>query len=140
MRISIVAPIFEPLGGPQPYGPTPCSWTSRAETFGLVAAEAQMAGCPVVAYRRGALPEVVEEGVGGILVEPGDEEALARAIPDARALDRSRVRASAERRLSIETTVDGYERELAAIARSVTRSQRLDVPSKVRPQRVAATH
>src|SRR5688500_14001179 len=43
------------------------------EPFGLVAAEAQMAGCPVVAYRRGALPEVVPDRVGGWLVDAAGE-------------------------------------------------------------------
>ncbi|HEV3486034.1 MAG TPA: glycosyltransferase, partial [Vicinamibacterales bacterium] len=44
------------------------------EPFGLVAAEAQMVGCPVAGYRRGALPEVVQDGVGGALVPADDED------------------------------------------------------------------
>ncbi len=91
----------------------PIAWE---EPFGLVAAEAQMAGCPVVAYRRGALPEVVEEGVGGLLVEPGDEDGLVQAIDAARGLDRGRLMASARRRLGLEAAVDAYERELSRIA------------------------
>src|SRR5207245_7096407 len=47
------------------------------EPFGMVAAEAEMAGCPVGASRRGALPEVVEEGGRGFLAEPDDVEDLA---------------------------------------------------------------
>jgi glycosyltransferase involved in cell wall biosynthesis len=86
------------------------------EQFGLVAAEAQMAGCPLVGYRRGALPEVVEEGVSGFLVEPGDEAALVEAIARARRLSRERVRASARRRLGLEAAVDAYEQVLGALA------------------------
>jgi glycosyltransferase involved in cell wall biosynthesis len=74
-----------------------------------VAAEAQMAGCPVAGYRRGALPEVVEEGVGGVLVDPDDVEALAGAIRACLKLDRRLVRASAQRRLGLEAALDRYE-------------------------------
>jgi glycosyltransferase involved in cell wall biosynthesis len=86
------------------------------EPFGLVAAEAQMAGCPVAGYRRGALPEVVEEGVGGILVDPDDIDALAGAISDCLSFDRQLVRASARRRLGLEAALDRYEVALAEVA------------------------
>ncbi len=45
------------------------------ESFGLVAREAIARGVPVLASRRGALAELLEEGGGGVLVEPGDVEA-----------------------------------------------------------------
>jgi glycosyltransferase involved in cell wall biosynthesis len=53
---------------------------SRLEGFGLAALEAMAAGKAVVASRAGGLPEVVEEGVTGDLVPPGDAGALAAAI------------------------------------------------------------
>ena len=53
---------------------------SRAEPFGTVLAEAMNAGTPVVATRVGGLAEVVDDGVTGRLVEPGDPQALAGAI------------------------------------------------------------
>lgn len=84
------------------------------EPFGLVAAEAQMAGCPVVAYRRGALPEVVPHRIGGWLVEPDDEDALVSAVYLARGLDRIAVRAQAQRHLGVGQMVDAYERALTA--------------------------
>ena len=90
----------------------PVEWD---EPFGLVAAEAQMAGCPVVGYRRGGLPEVVEQGVGGFLVSPGDLDALVAAVPAALALDRRRVRAGARRRLDVRTAAAAYEAALAAL-------------------------
>ena len=83
----------------------PVDWE---EPFGLVAAESQLAGCPVVAYRRGGLVEVVAEGVGGYLVEPGDEDGFVAAIEAARRLDRGRVRASARERLLIERCAAEY--------------------------------
>jgi glycosyltransferase involved in cell wall biosynthesis len=87
------------------------------EPFGLVAAEAQMAGCPVAAYRRGAMPEVVEEGVSGFLATPDDVHDLARAIASCRMLDRRTVRASAQRRLGLESMLNAYEAAFSEIAR-----------------------
>ena len=87
------------------------------EPFGLVAAEAQMAGCPVAAYRRGAMPEVIEEGVSGFLAVPDDIEDLSRAIVRCLTLDRSKIRASALRRLGLEAVLNGYEAALSEVAR-----------------------
>jgi len=51
-----------------------------AEGLGVVTLKAQAAGVPVVGFRAGGLPEAVADGESGTLVEPGDGEALARAI------------------------------------------------------------
>ncbi len=53
---------------------------ARAEPFGRVVAEAQCAGVPVVAFRDGGVPEIVADGETGLLVPPGDTEALAQAV------------------------------------------------------------
>jgi glycosyltransferase involved in cell wall biosynthesis len=50
------------------------------EAFGMVAVEGMAAGCPVVASRTGALPEVVLDGESGLLYEPGNVTALASCI------------------------------------------------------------
>jgi glycosyltransferase involved in cell wall biosynthesis len=55
---------------------------AREEPFGTVLAEAMAVGTPVVASRVDGLPEVVDDGVTGRLVEPGDVDALGRAVLD----------------------------------------------------------
>jgi hypothetical protein len=55
-------------------------FTSDSESFCLSILEAMCFGCPSIATRVGGIPEVVEDGVSGVLVAPGDAAALARAV------------------------------------------------------------
>ena len=50
------------------------------ETFSLVTREALQAGLPVIAARRGALPEVIQDGVNGLLFEPENADDLRRCL------------------------------------------------------------
>ena len=56
------------------------AFTSRNEGFGLTLIEAMAAGAALVASRAGAAELVVEDGVTGVLVPPGDADALAAAL------------------------------------------------------------
>jgi UDP-glucose:tetrahydrobiopterin glucosyltransferase len=85
----------------------PIDWE---EPFGLVAAEALAAGCPVIAYARGALPEIISEGETGFLISPGDIDAAAQAIVAASSLSRAACRARAQQYFSIARMLDSYQR------------------------------
>jgi glycosyltransferase involved in cell wall biosynthesis len=57
-----------------------CVQPTLAEAFGYTIAEAMACGCAVVASRVGGIPEVIEHGKSGLLVEPRDEAGLAAAL------------------------------------------------------------
>ena len=77
------------------------------EPFGLVMVEAMACGTPVAAFGVGAVPEVVEQGVGGCWVPAG--EGLAKAVQRAVELDRGRIREAAVERFDYRRMVDAYE-------------------------------
>jgi glycosyltransferase involved in cell wall biosynthesis len=85
----------------------PANWD---EPFGLVAAEAQACGTPVVAYRAGGLREIVLDGVTGYLVAPGDIDGATAALGTVSKLDRTATRRHAEAHLDIEAVLDAHER------------------------------
>jgi glycosyltransferase involved in cell wall biosynthesis len=78
------------------------------EPFGLVAIESLATGTPVIARRAGALPEIIEHGVDGFLVD--DVKEAERAVPLCRDLDRSLIRERALSRFGAERMVGAYER------------------------------
>ena len=85
----------------------PARWD---EPFGMVAAEAQACGTPVVAFRRGGLGEVVADGVTGFLVPPDDIQTAADAVGRTAGISRPACRAHAEGHLDLERSLDAHER------------------------------
>jgi glycosyltransferase involved in cell wall biosynthesis len=83
------------------------------ERFGLVLAEANAAGVPVIAMDLGSCREVIEDGVTGFLVN-GIVEAV-EAVGRVHEIDRRACRRRVEARFSIDTMVDGYERVYAGL-------------------------
>jgi glycosyltransferase involved in cell wall biosynthesis len=81
----------------------PVDWE---EPFGLVMIESMACGTPVIATRRGSVPEVVEEGRTGVIVD--DYTGMAASIELADALDPADLRRAAEERFSRGRMVDEY--------------------------------
>lgn len=77
------------------------------EPFGIVMIEAMACGTPVVAFRRGAIPEVVDDGKTGFVV--GTEDDMVKAVMRLDAIDRRACRAAVESRFTIAKMIDGYE-------------------------------
>jgi glycosyltransferase involved in cell wall biosynthesis len=85
------------------------------EPFGLSVVEAMACGTPVIAYRRGSMAEVVDEGSTGFLAH--DIESAARAVPAAAALDRRAVHARAAARFGADRMVEDYLRVYETLLR-----------------------
>jgi glycosyltransferase involved in cell wall biosynthesis len=98
---------------------------SYYETFGISAIEAMAFGMPVVGTTAGGLPEVVEDGVTGLLVPPGDPQGLAEAViqllrdPDLR----RRMGEAGRERVSSEFTVDRVVDQTLAVYERVIQNQ-----------------
>ena len=86
------------------------------EPFGLVLAEAMACGTPVAALDRGAVREVVDDGVTGIVFE--NLEQMANELPRVFDLDRRRVRERAVARFGAARMVDEYVARLSADRRA----------------------
>ena len=93
----------------------PIDWP---EPFGLVLIEAMANGTPVIAFRRGSVPEIVDHGVTGFIVDSIDEAVA--AVPLAKALDRVAIRRRFEERFSVERMARDYLALYGAVLRRGT--------------------
>lgn len=89
----------------------PIEWE---EPFGLVMVESLAAGTPVIAYRRGAVPEIVTHGVTGYVVD--DETRFRQAILDSDGISRSACRESVASRYCIERFAADYGEIYASLS------------------------
>jgi glycosyltransferase involved in cell wall biosynthesis len=83
----------------------PIDWP---EPFGLVMIEAMASGTPVLAFRHGSVPEIIDDGVTGRIVDTMEEAIV--ALPQVIALDRRRVRRRFEERFSAARMAKDYVR------------------------------
>ena len=97
------------------------------ETSSLVAMEALACGTPVIAFPSGALPEIVEHGRTGFIVD--DESEMAEAIHQAARIDPEVCRATARERFSLERTVERY----FALYRTLAKRGRADADAAIIP-------
>ena len=91
----------------------PIDWP---EPFGLVMIEAMACGTPVIAYNHGSVPEVIEDGVTGFIVQ-NEEEAVAaiRRLPE---LSRARIRRRFEERFTARRMAEDYVSLYQSLART----------------------
>ncbi len=85
----------------------PIEWD---EPFGLTAVEAMATGTPVIAYRRGALEEIIRHGETGFLVEEGERAHAAALVDDLFDIPRAHCRAHVEAHFALDEMIDAYER------------------------------
>ncbi len=84
------------------------------ETFPLAVLEAMAAGLPVISTGVGSVPEIIEDGVDGMIIESGDTGSLALSIErladnaELQAMIGARARVKAENRYSVRGMVDSY--------------------------------
>ncbi len=93
------------------YGPAkallyPIEWE---EPFGLVVTEAMACGTPVIAYRRGSMPELIEDGKTGFVVD-SNLDLLVEAMKRVDQIDRTLVRRQVEEKFSKGKMVTNYEK------------------------------
>ena len=89
----------------------PIDWP---EPFGLVMIEAMACGTPVLAFRNGSVPEVIDEGVTGFVVD--SEEEAVRKLGALLALDRGRVRRRFEERFTASRMAADYVKLYKSLA------------------------
>ncbi len=92
------------------------------EPFGLVMIEAMACGTPVIAFDWGSVREVVNDGVTGFVVNTIPE--MIRAMKKIDTLDRAQCRAWVEKKFTVQTMVDGYERVYETVLRQKLKGSR----------------
>jgi len=97
----------------------PIEWP---EPFGLVMIEAMACGTPVLAFRHGSVPEIIDEGVTGCVVDSMEEAIV--ALPQVISLDRRRVRRRFEERFSAARMAKDYVSVYRALIRSAQAEER----------------
>ncbi|TIM31284.1 MAG: glycosyltransferase family 4 protein [Mesorhizobium sp.] len=95
----------------------PIDWP---EPFGLVTIEAMACGTPVIAFRRGAVPEVIDDGVSGLIVDTAD--GAVDAVRRINGLDRAQVRRTFEERYTVERMCRDYVAIYGSLSEDITKA------------------
>lgn len=93
----------------------PIQWD---EPFGLVVIEALATGTPVIAFRRGSMPEIIEDGKTGFLVKT--TQGMTAALNKITSIERFACRKSVKQKFSLERMISDYERAFMEITKITT--------------------
>jgi glycosyltransferase involved in cell wall biosynthesis len=111
----------------------PIDWP---EPFGLVMIEAMAAGTPVIAWGRGSVPEIIDDGVSGVIVSSVEE--AVEAVPQMCRMDRRAVRDSFEKRFTASRMAADYIETFETLLQG--RSRASSVPRILSPLLPSARH
>ena len=100
----------------------PINWN---EPFGLVLPEAMACGTPVITFRSGAAPEIVQDGVSGYVVD--DVEGMARAVKMVDRLDPWQIRQYVEQRFSARAMAEAYLEAYTRVIEGHERTHKTDL-------------
>ena len=106
---------------------TPVQWE---EPFGLTTIEAMASGTPVISLRRGAAPEIIEDGVTGFVVDSIAE--MVAAVGKVDKLDRRAAREHVKKNFSLTQMVNGYESAFEEILRKKKKASRHFVREQIK--------
>jgi len=109
----------------------PANWP---EPFGLVLIEAMACGCPAIAFHAGAMPEVIEDGVTGFIVD--DEPGAIGAAAQLSKLSRPAIRRRFEQRFTARRMAQDYLAVYRELIEAASRSAKAPVARRGDPERV----
>jgi glycosyltransferase involved in cell wall biosynthesis len=107
----------------------PVDWP---EPFGLSMIEAMACGTPVLAFRCGSVPEIVDPGVTGVIVDTMDE--AIRMLPQVLALDRRAVRQRFEQRFSVTRMAKDYTHVYRSLLKRASLPEREAAVTRLQPE------
>jgi glycosyltransferase involved in cell wall biosynthesis len=107
----------------------PVDWP---EPFGLSMIEAMACGTPVLAFRCGSVPEIIDPGVTGVMVDTMDE--AIRTLPQVLALDRRAVRQRFEHRFSVARMAKDYVHVYRSLLRRPSLPERDAAVTRLQPE------
>lgn len=106
----------------------PIQWQ---EPFGLTMAEANACGTPVIAYRKGSVPEVIEDSYNGLIVD--NEAEMVMAVKQIPTIKRENCRKHVEKKFTLENMAKGYETVLQKVVDEFKSSSNKPARKKVSP-------
>lgn len=109
----------------------PITWK---EPFGLTMIEAMACGCPVIAFNKGSIPEIIKNGKTGYIVE--DAEEMIDAVANIKSINRAFCREYVLGRFNCENMAKGYEQIYTKVVKQHLRSKRRELNKQLLAQNI----